>query len=247
MLNPIRYRGYVYDEETGNYFLNARYYDPEIGRFISADSTEVPSITPGNTKWDKNLYAYCDNNPVSRIDDQGRCWILGAVIGGVLGGSFAVLNDLVLNGEVSIDHLLIGVLTGAVSGFIGVAELDIGSKLLFSSISSIINAYLTGASLEEALISVAAASLTTVVSSPVCSLTRGIDVSAGMNKLSDALVGGVVTSFFETNSTLTKGIIKQKQNSSNTNNHSAKYYSPKSSISKKITGGGMNTNTLMNY
>ena len=135
-LNPIRYRGYVYDEETGNYFLNARYYDPEIGRFISADSTEVPTVTPGNTKWDKNLYAYCDNNPVSRVDDQGRCWIPGAVIGGVLGGSFAVLNDLVLNGEVSLDHILIGILTGSVSGAIGLTTMGIGLKVAVSSFSS---------------------------------------------------------------------------------------------------------------
>ena len=39
--NPLRYRGYVYDNETGLYYLNSRYYDPEVGRFISPDTTEV--------------------------------------------------------------------------------------------------------------------------------------------------------------------------------------------------------------
>ena len=66
-LNPFRYRGYIYDSETSLYYLNSRYYSPEIGRFISLDSLDVPTISPESTKWDKNLYAYCDNNPVISI------------------------------------------------------------------------------------------------------------------------------------------------------------------------------------
>ena len=37
-INPLRYRGYVYDTETGLYYLQSRYYDPEIGRFLNADA-----------------------------------------------------------------------------------------------------------------------------------------------------------------------------------------------------------------
>ena len=72
--NPFRYRGYIYDEETGIYYLNSRYYDPEIERFISTDSLVVPTISPEKTNWDKNIYAYCDNNPVVRIDFNGNIW-----------------------------------------------------------------------------------------------------------------------------------------------------------------------------
>ena len=72
-LNPIRYRGYQYDEETGFYYLNSRYYDPEVGRFINADDIGIISIDP-TSLYDKNLYAYCDNNPVSRSDSQGDFW-----------------------------------------------------------------------------------------------------------------------------------------------------------------------------
>lgn len=69
-LNPIRYRSYYYDVETGLYYLNSRYYDPETGRFINADTTDVL----GNAQYDingLNLYAYCDNNPVAGRDDEG--------------------------------------------------------------------------------------------------------------------------------------------------------------------------------
>lgn len=72
-INPIRYRGYYYDSETGFYYVSSRYYDPEVGRFISPDTTDVLTATPiGLT--DKNLYAYCDNNPVIRVDHGGQFW-----------------------------------------------------------------------------------------------------------------------------------------------------------------------------
>ena len=71
--NPFRYRGYVYDIETGLYYLNSRYYDPEIGRFISTDTTDILTATPMGLT-DKNLYAYCDNNPVVRVDRGGQFW-----------------------------------------------------------------------------------------------------------------------------------------------------------------------------
>ena len=54
-LNPFRYRGYVYDAETGFYYVSSRYYDPEIGRFISPDTTDVLTATPMGLT-DKNLY-----------------------------------------------------------------------------------------------------------------------------------------------------------------------------------------------
>jgi RHS repeat-associated protein len=60
--NPIRYRGYYYDRETGLYYLNARYYNPEWRRFISPDS---PSALDPKSVNGLNLYAYCKNNPVA--------------------------------------------------------------------------------------------------------------------------------------------------------------------------------------
>lgn len=66
--NPYRYRGYRYDTETGLYYLQSRYYDPEMGRFINADGI----FHSGNKIFGNNLYTYCLNNPTSNIDEDGQ-------------------------------------------------------------------------------------------------------------------------------------------------------------------------------
>jgi len=71
--NPFRYRGYYLDSESGFYYLNSRYYDPAIGRFITADKFSTIKASSSELT-DKNLYAYCDNNPVTRTDDGGTFW-----------------------------------------------------------------------------------------------------------------------------------------------------------------------------
>ena len=73
VINPIRYRGYYYDTETGLYYVSSRYYDPETCRFINADTTDLITATP-MALTDKNLFAYCDNNPVVRKDSGGAFW-----------------------------------------------------------------------------------------------------------------------------------------------------------------------------
>lgn len=65
--NPFRYRGYFYDEETGLYYLNARYYDPKTGRFVNEDSL----ISIGGDLTGTNLFVYCLNQPVNRADYDG--------------------------------------------------------------------------------------------------------------------------------------------------------------------------------
>ncbi len=60
-LNPFRYRGYIYDAETGLYYCNSRYYDPEVGRFINADS----QLNIDEGVLGCNMYTYCLNNPVT--------------------------------------------------------------------------------------------------------------------------------------------------------------------------------------
>ena len=68
-INPFRYRGYYYDAETGMYYLGRRYYDPTMKRFICSDRSEMIDALDGLK--DINLYSYCDNNPVIRIDNGG--------------------------------------------------------------------------------------------------------------------------------------------------------------------------------
>ena len=71
IVNPFRYRGYIYDNETGFYYLRSRYYDPEIGRFINADGYVTTDIEPIAM----NMFAYCCNNPVRYYDPNGACII----------------------------------------------------------------------------------------------------------------------------------------------------------------------------
>ncbi len=75
--NPFRYRSYYYDSETGWYYLNSRYYDPEVGRFINADGI----IGANGGLQGYNLFAYCNNNPVMGYDPYGT-WTLGFSISG---------------------------------------------------------------------------------------------------------------------------------------------------------------------
>lgn len=68
-LNPFRYRSYVYDEETGLYYLQSRYYDTLTGRFLNAD---VYADTQSGTPLSTNMFAYCENNAINKSDDEGK-------------------------------------------------------------------------------------------------------------------------------------------------------------------------------
>ncbi|MDD3400144.1 MAG: RHS repeat-associated core domain-containing protein [Eubacteriales bacterium] len=68
---PFRYRGYVYDTETGWYYLQSRYYNPETCRFISSDVL----LSTGQGVLGHNSYAYCLNNPVNMSDPSGCVWL----------------------------------------------------------------------------------------------------------------------------------------------------------------------------
>ena len=69
-LNPIRYRGYYYDSETRLYYLQSRYYDPQVKRFINADG--YTSVGQGFIGY--NMFAYCGNNPIRFADLDGCFW-----------------------------------------------------------------------------------------------------------------------------------------------------------------------------
>lgn len=71
-INPFRYRGYYYDSETGLYYVSSRYYDPGIGRWISADS----KVNTNNSFTGCNLFTYCLNNPINCVDVDGKDAVL---------------------------------------------------------------------------------------------------------------------------------------------------------------------------
>ncbi len=73
--NPIRYKGYYYDRDTGFYYLQSRYYDPVTGRFLNAD--DVSFIGASGTVLGFNLVSYCEGNPVMREDKKGTLSFYG--------------------------------------------------------------------------------------------------------------------------------------------------------------------------
>ena len=74
--NPLRYRGYYYDSETELYYLQSRYYNPALGRFICADGYVK---TPGGSLLSANMFAYCGNNPVNYEDPTGELLFPGEI------------------------------------------------------------------------------------------------------------------------------------------------------------------------
>jgi RHS repeat-associated protein len=73
--NPFRYRGYVWDEETGLYYLRSRYYDPVWGRWLNADTL----LGQAGALLSHNGFAYCLNNPVMRVDPSGMASVAVAI------------------------------------------------------------------------------------------------------------------------------------------------------------------------
>ena len=90
-LNPFRYRGYYYDKETGMYYLKNRYYDPELRRFISSDAVTTLAAST-ETLHNRNLYTYCNQNPITRSDSNGNLW---TVVAGLAGAAISLADQLV--------------------------------------------------------------------------------------------------------------------------------------------------------
>ena len=126
-INPFRYRGYYYDSETDLYFLQTRYYDPEVGRFISRDSIEYAAP---ETICGLNLYAYCGNNPVMATDPTGRAawweWLVAGIVTAVLVVGAVALN-VITAGTASV---FIGVGVAAITGAAAASALSFSASIV---------------------------------------------------------------------------------------------------------------------
>lgn len=132
-LNPFRYRGYVYDEETGLYYLRNRYYKPAWRRFINADNHDLLSQfreTLGN----KNLYEYCNNNPLNKLDSTGNFGLLigmavGAITGAIVSGVVSAASQYVSEGKVDWEIVLVDMAFGAVGGAVSATGISLGASM----------------------------------------------------------------------------------------------------------------------
>ena len=169
-LNPFRYRGYYYDTETELYFLKTRYYDPEVGRFISPDSIEYldPETING-----LNLYAYCNNNPVSNVDPNGNKWwhwLIGAIIIIGLGVATALTGGAA---GVILGSAFYGAITGAVSSAViggvigGISSVVSGDGFFSGFIEGASTGFMSGA----------------LIGGAIGALTAGINIATGAVKI----------------------------------------------------------------
>ena len=113
--NPFRYRSYYYDFETGLYYLNSRYYDPEIGRFINIDDISIINESKELLNG-LNLFIYCNDNPIMHTDTNGQSWLsdlFGWILNGILAVAAVVAIVVVAAGVVASGGLLGGILLGA--------------------------------------------------------------------------------------------------------------------------------------
>ena len=129
--NPLTYKGYLYDEETGFYYLQSRYYDPKVGRFLNSDD---PMFWGANGNiLSCSLFTYCNSNPINMADITGNIAtnVIGAIIGGVIGavgGAFLgkwLADRLGITGFwarvafIGAVSLLVGATAAAIGYFIG--------------------------------------------------------------------------------------------------------------------------------
>lgn len=188
-INPFRYRGYYYDTETELYFLKTRYYDPEVGRFISPDSIEYldPETING-----LNLYAYCNNNPVSNVDPNGNKWwhwFLGVVA--VVALAAVVVASAVLTGGTSLVAIGIGFAIGSAASVVtqGISNV-INGNIFFQNINiaTVLISGLAGAAFATGLGGLAGALGIGVASSVA---TSAIEEKSIGEILFNGLVGGL--------------------------------------------------------
>ena len=142
-INPLRYRGYYFDSDTGLYYLKSRYYDPQLCRFINADGY----ASTGDDIVGLNMFAYCNNNPILSSDDGGE-WIhlaVGAVVGGIIGMVSSIVNQKATYGRVDVVSVAISTVSGAVGGVVAASGIGIAGQVAVNAGTAAVSNVLTQA------------------------------------------------------------------------------------------------------
>jgi len=180
-LNPLRYRGYVYDKETKLYYLQSRYYNPEIGRFLTADNPDY--LGADGTPTSYNLFAYCSNNPVMYSDPTGH--FINTITGTIVGALIGAINAAIKGDDVWAG-MVIGAATGAIAGL--TADIAIAT----GGIGAIALAALGGAG--SSGLNYAATELANGRDVKIGALVMEMTVGAAANLLTFGVGGGSLTS-----------------------------------------------------
>ena len=189
-LNPLRYRGYYYDAETGFYYLQSRYYDPAICRFINADTF---ATTDANGFLSANMFAYCENNPIMRVDPDGSSplsLVINTLVGAGVAAASAAINANIAGSPISTGDLIKAAAVGAVSGFLSsvspVQDMTAAFGATVSAVVTFAGAMNSGSSIGEAALSSAVAATSTYVSSKLgasafgSAVGKSVDVGKGI-------------------------------------------------------------------
>ncbi len=192
-VNPVRYRSYYYDNETELYYLQSRYYDPAVGRFINADSlvsTDLAVLA-------QNMYAYCENNPVNGEDQNGK-FVLSAILAktavvvgkAALGASVNVLTTFVAAKVTGQSYSWQDAGVAALSGALGTGNtpLKIAAGVVSGAYSAYM-AYKNGASIGGAIMTGAVSAYGTTASVANIAGWTGIDLSIITSTFTDVVFG----------------------------------------------------------
>ncbi len=156
--NPFRYAGQYFDDETGTYYLRARYYNPGNGRFSQEDTHwntgnmlygddpiklgEYLKPSMDAILQSSNLYVYCGNNPVAYIDTSGNIFMLVAgAVGAVLGGIGGAIYSYAKHGKIRWQNVAVGAAIGGAVGLTsGAAIAYVATGSAVASTSTVVSA-----------------------------------------------------------------------------------------------------------
>ncbi len=141
-INPFRYKGYYFDEESQMYYCTTRYYVPEWCRWLNIDN---PLFIENEYSSINNLFCYCKNNPVNYIDKDGQLFlsaiIIGVIIGAAVGAGYSCYKQKSENGTINWKKALLAGAMGAVNGAAGFSGIGLASSVAIGATTGFLESF----------------------------------------------------------------------------------------------------------
>ena len=199
-INPFRYRGYYYDTETGFYYLQSRYYDPVVGRFLNADDVSAFAVEQGSLI-QYNPFVYCLNDPISRADENGMwSWpkwakkAVAAVAVVVVVAAVAAVTVATAGAGTAVACVAVGAAKGAAVGMVtgavtGAAEGAIAHVASTGSLDGVGKAMLNGAA-DGALTGAITGAISGGMNSPYCFIAGTVVLTVTGKQVIESIEAG---------------------------------------------------------